>query len=261
MDKPLLTLEELSRLIDNELSDKDKAVIERKLANCSTSEQLLNRLRELTEEVAHSILTAEYDFITDTSPECLSEDEIIDIIEHKADETTLQRIEKHLAGCRRCLLMTMQHIRTSVSMNANNWQELPEHIRKDPRLKVVSKIRRPAHCVETTNEIIGELQLNLINDPVSITREFGKWQYAAELTLSRKGQDVANLGILYTFNRKPRQQIEFILTDQSQGKSIFRGLTGTNGKILIRRLQPNKYLLGIKEIDAVIEITVSDNVE
>ena len=257
MDKPLLTLEELSRLIDNELSERDKIVIEKKLAECKTSEQLLDRLKKLTEEVARSILSTEHNFITQETPNCLSEEEIIDIIEDKASEEKLQKVEKHISSCSRCLLLMMQHIRTSVSMNANNWQELPDHIKKDSRIKVINKITRPDHCIETTNEIIGELQINLKNGASSVSQEFGKGHFAAKLTLSRKGNEVANLEIFYSFKKKPRQQIEFILTELNSGKQVFRGLTATNGKILIRRLQPNNYFLNIKDIDASIRLTIS----
>ncbi len=257
MNSHKISLEELSRFIDNELSDSQRLEVTKKLSTCSTSDQLLSRLRELTEQVSTNILTSVPASNNEETEDCLTEDDIIEIVEHKASPATLYQAETHIASCRRCLALVMQNIRTAVSMNANNWSPLPETIATDSRVAVISKIKRPDHCIERTGEQIGEIRFNLRGNKQEIRQEFGKGRYGVELILKRVDPEVASLEITFTYNKNPKSQVEIILSVTPDSKQVFRGLTGLNGKSLIRRIQPEDYLLSFKGLDAVISLIIT----
>ncbi len=261
MNPPKLTIEELSRFIDNELSESELEEVSRKLTECPTSEQLLNRLRELTQQVSSSILNAAPVESKANTEECLTEDDIIRLVEHQASPAELYQAEQHIANCRHCLLLVLQNIRTAVSMNSNNWNELPEEVRADSRISVVSRIKRPQHCCEHTSEQIGEIRFNLNSNKTQIFQEFSKGIHTVQLIIKRVSAEIASLEITFLQENKPKTQIELTLIITPDGKQIFRGLTGQNGKTLIRRVQPNNYLLRFKELDAVISVIISDGSE
>ena len=256
MKFPKLTIEELSRFIDNEMSKEQRAEVSRKLSECPTSEQLLYRLRELTSQVSLNILTSAPEHDTEDSSNCLSEDDIIAIVEHKASQAKLNQAEQHIAGCRRCLLLVLQNIRTAISMSSNNWQELPEELITDSRLQPVSRIKRPDHCVKYTNEQIGEIRFNLGGSKSELRQEFAKGPYAVQLLIKRISPEVASLELTFTHEGSPKSQSELTLTITPDQKQVFRGLTGQNGKTLIRRVQIEDYILSFKDLSAIIAIKI-----
>ncbi len=256
MESPKLTIEELSRFIDNELSESQREEISQKLAECATSEQLLTRLRELTSQVSMSILSSVPEESPVNSDECLTEEDIIEIVEHKASQAKLNKAEKHISSCRRCMLLILQNIRTAVSMNANNWLDLPEDVAADSRISVVSRIRRPDHCIERTEEQLGEIRFNLKGDKTELTQSFSKGKYLLELTLKKISSEVASIAINLQHNQKPKSQAELILTITPDGKQVFRGLTDQSGRSLIRRVQTEDYILSLKDINAIVAMKI-----
>ena len=261
MKSPKLTIEKLSRFIDNEMSEEECAEVSRKLSECPTSEQLLYRLRELTSQVSLNILTSIPEHNATNSNECLSEDDIIAIVEHKASQASLNQAERHIAGCRRCLLLVLQNIRTAISMSSNNWQELPESLLTDSRIKPVSRIKRPDHCAEHTNEQIGAIQFDLGGSKEEILQEFYKGRYTVQLFCKRISSEVASLEITFSHEDKPKSQSELTLTITPDQKQVFRALTGQNGKTLIRRVQIEDYILSFKDMNAIITIRIFNSTE
>ena len=258
MDLPKLTLEELSRFLDNELSESQREEVLEKLSECSTSEQLLSRLRELTTQISLNILTSSPGQDYEETAECLSEDDIIEIAEHKASTAKINQAEKHIASCKRCLLLVLQNIRTVVSMNANNWQDLPEQLATDSRISAVSKIKRPTHCIERAEEHMGEIRFNLAGNKSTLEQNFNKGKFSIDLILKKISTDIASIAITFSYDNKPKSQAEFTLTITPDAKQVFRGLTGQDGKTLIRRIQPEDYILRFKDIKAVILIKITN---
>lgn len=148
MALPAVSIEELSRLIDGQLSPAEEASVQERLSGCDLSRRLLEGMREVHAELAAAFLEnppLENDPLT---PDCLNEDALMLLAEGKLPLERLREAEAHAAGCPRCLRALLLEMRSHVSMQTGHWRDLPPEITNHPWFRGV-KFRTSGKAAST----------------------------------------------------------------------------------------------------------------
>lgn len=135
MNGPEVSIEELSRLIDGQLSQDEETSVRQRLESCAISRRLLEGMREVHAELAAAIL--EHPPVEDAprSPGCLDEDTLMLLSEGKLPAESLRAAEAHAAGCARCLRALLLEMRSQTSMKSARWRDLPPEVTGHPWLR------------------------------------------------------------------------------------------------------------------------------
>ncbi len=235
--KPRVTIEELSRLIDGELSDAERTEIERRLAACPVSQALKQRLEQLTRAVSGAILEtppAPGDRPTDA---CLNETTLVRLADGRLAPAEKEAVEDHVLACERCLLLVLEHLRTAVSMQAGAWPKLPPAVeeRQEIRALVNVKERDPSSEAET------KLAVDLTR-PARATETFGSGDLSVDVVLRPLSTTQAHLGIAIKERLRAKKNQEVVITDAKTKRKFFTGLTNAQGHLEVRRLPAGRYI-------------------
>ena len=135
MAGPEVSIEELSRFIDGQLSAEEAATMEQRLASCAVSRRLLEGMREVHAELAAAFLEQPPQEDTPAQPGCLDGDTLMLLAEGKLSAAGLKAAEAHAVGCPRCLRALLLEMRSHTSMKAAHWRDLPPEVTGHPWLR------------------------------------------------------------------------------------------------------------------------------
>lgn len=259
MPEPAVSIEQLSRLIDGELSTEEAAAVESSLAGCPTSRRLLAGLREIHTELAAAIVQNPLLENDATSVDCLDADTLMLLAEGKLSPAEMEKAEEHAAGCPRCLRQLLLEMRSHTSMKAAHWRELPPEVTEHPRLrgmphhpkpqetKGYEKIK-PLHKDAGASVLPegGELHLtgqirHSLTGRTTTQQSFQSGEFSLSVQLRDSGNTSANLEILVQREKKPLWETEIIVAEPQVDRKIFRGLTSRDGRVLVRKLKVGSY--------------------
>ncbi len=249
MANPLVSIEELSRLIDGQLSEDEKAGILARIAQCDISKKLYDGMNELTQSLSKGIIEdggkppAEVD-----ETQCPNEQNLMLLQENHLSPAMAKKIEAHVACCSQCLAKLMTEVRSAVSMNNANWKELPDHVITDPRLGGLAKnrkkpVKEPKKLVNVQTQEDDNL-FHIDFDYVvgnTCNKEFPLPTGNLALNLKSQADSTVNAELTLRNSKGYLANSEVIVWDVKNKRKIFRGLSSSNGKIVLRRLRANIY--------------------
>lgn len=256
MNGPAVTIEELSRYIDGQVSPEERAEIESRLAGCAVSQRLLQRLTEVTREIGEAI--SDQPPVVENAPTmgCLDDDTLIRLVDNQMGQAELHRVEAHAASCNYCLRRLCECARSAMAVEVSNWKELPASIRNDPRLAPLRSVKPRPRKVDFGDVIRGAMACDLdLHQPAS--KVFNVRTYAMTVTVSPQRDKLANIEFLITNNEEPSSQTEIIVTNSGTDTSVFRGSTSLDGRSMIRRMRSGAYDVFFPAANLLVTVTIT----
>lgn len=260
MNAPLVTIEELSRMIDGELEGSMLEDVRARMDQCPISKQLFQRMQELTSVVAGAIIEAPINNDEPMGLDCLSDEALLALGDGRLGGDDLLDAERHAITCKRCLRRILQGARSAVTMQSDNWQELPDDIRNDPRINIVANLGAKRREYVAREKAKNEVELNIIGKLEYVMSAGNKAEKAfvlaplsIVLNLKSPTSGAATLEVSAYTKDAPMSQVEFVV-NVSGGKKIFRGLTGNEGKIVVRRMYQGSFDIHIPAKHAAIQL-------
>ena len=256
MNGPAVTIEELSRYIDGQVTPEERTDIEARLAGCPVSQRLLERLTEVTKEIGEAI--SEQPPVVENAPTmgCLDDDTLIRLVDNQMSQAELHRVEAHAASCNYCLRRLCECARSAMAVEVSNWKELPAAIRNDPRLAPLRHVKPRPRKVDFGDVIRGALRCDLdAHQPVS--KVFTVRDYAMTVTVQPQRDKLANLEFLITRDEAPASQTEILVTTSGTDTSVFRGSTSLDGRSMIRRMRVGAYDVFFPVANLLVTVTLT----
>ena len=249
--KPRVTLEELSRLLDNELPDAKRLDVQRRLAACPVSRALKTRLEGLTGSIAQAILTTPPAPAAAITADCLSEDIPLRLADNLTTGEEKQNTEWHILECERCMRKVLENLRTSASMHSGKWPDLPPEVDKNAQVHALinTKDREP------DNEDLGQISFNL-DDEKAVSHTFGSGHLAVEVVLSRAASNRVRVEFMLKERLQPKATQKIVLTNIKTRRKSFTGSSDTQGHLIIDRLPHGSYVAHFPGSDLKIEINI-----
>ena len=240
MNTPAVSIEELSRYLDGEVTPEEQADIETRLATCPVSQRLLERLREVTKEIGEAI--SEQSPVVENAPTlgCLDDDTLIRMADNQLNPAEYHRVEAHAASCTYCLRRISECVRSAVSMEVSNWKKLPAKLRSDPRLAPLKNVKPRPRKIDPGDAIRGEIVCPL-GMRQRLTRVFPANGYGLQVSIAPQRDGLANIELSAVFDGQPKAQAELLVVVSGTDTKVFRGTTSLDGRILIRRLHAGAY--------------------
>ncbi|GHV22513.1 hypothetical protein AGMMS49959_13460 [Planctomycetales bacterium] len=249
-----VSIEELSRYIDGEVSSDEQLDLERRLLTCPAGGQILDRLRDAMLEIGLALL--EQRMLPENAPtdHCLTDDQLVRLADNALTPAELPLVETHVAACPHCTRRVLETTRAAVTVDAANWRELPENLRDDPRLAPLKNVKPKPRKMEYANikkkKFTGRLRGNVQEE------FFNANGYLLKLTIRPQIGDFANIEVLVMHGEKPRSQEEVLVTSSEQTTPIFRGSTSLDGRVLVRRLRAGVYFISLVSARLEAEIAI-----
>lgn len=238
---PKVSLEELSRWIDGEVTPEERMDIERRLRACPASAAILQRLQDVTGRVATAILSAPPSPLPLEGPNCLDESLLSHLADGSLSPSERERIETHLAECRSCFRLVFETLRAEARLRKGEWPDLPSDVVASPPIQAL--LHRPP---PPPQEIWGELSLHLASESASsrlfsegpctvlvVMRSVERGKVRIECTLDEEGMRVVGRSI--------------VVSDDATHRKLFSGKTDRQGLVRIPPLSPGRYTLHIEE--------------
>ena len=256
MNGPAVTIEELSRYIDGQVTPEERADIEARMTGCAVSQRRLQRLTEVTKEIGEAI--SEQPPVVENAPTmgCLDDDTLIRLVDNQMGPAELNRVEANAASCNYCLRRLCECARSAMAMEVSNWKELPAGIRNDPRLAPLRYVKPRPRKVDFGDVVRGAMACDL-NQRQPVSKAFNVRSYTLTLTVAPQRDKLANIEFLITDNEQPSSQTEIIVTDNQTAASVFRGSTSLDGRSLIRRMRSGVYDVFFPAANLLVVITIT----
>lgn len=261
MDKPKVSIELISRLIDGELSPEQTKQVELLVEQCDISRKLLQSMREFTSEFGQAVMEAPVLDDNTRTDNCLDQSTLMLLAEGTLSKAKLKEAELHAVKCPRCLKLILQETRSQVGMSRDNWKDLPDEVKADPRLGGI-KYRKPAHKPkprpqkepeEKPEDTSFDFECSA-SDKAKKSQTFINGDYSLQIT-SKGLRSGLTLEIRVKRNGKPLEQSEVTISENVTARKIFRGLTASStGMLMVRRLHRGRYMLHLPA--AAIEVNL-----
>lgn len=162
-----VSIADISRLLDGEVSAAEKLDLEARLADCALSQALFARLRSLNEAVGgatirqglRAVATSNTAKATHPTEKCLSDLVLIGLADNTLSETLRGQVEAHILHCESCLSRVLADLRTAASMTANTWPQIPPALRQKMNPSPISRQSPPLTPPEEEEWQVVEISL------------------------------------------------------------------------------------------------------
>lgn len=254
--RPLVTIEELSRWIDGELSEAERADVEARLRQCPISPKLLDRMRSITERVGAAILTEPGAEEAPRCGDCLDDETLTRLADNLLTPGMKKEVEAHVLSCERCLAMVLESLRATTTMHRGDWPDLPESVREH------GSLRHLVHVQERSlgKEEISRLELILDQSQESGGR-CGSGSYLATVLLRALDERSAEFFATLKKEGQPVAGQKLVLTDKVAMRKTFDDVTDAQGRVRVPRLRAGQYDAHFPGTKLIVEVRVRETRE
>lgn len=247
---PRVSLEMLSRLIDGQLTDAERAEVETQLASCPLSQALKDALEGLMDNVNGAML-ADVAAQTDESSDCVDEETLMRAADGKLGAAEQESVETHLAGCNLCLARVLEHLRTAHKMSGRRFPALPDEIAQRDDVRALVNWQ-PAPTVE---EVLATLTIGLGSPETrSATVDAGSLSVRAHAQAESGDRCRLELEIRADLRALPGQAV--VVTRKQDHRRIFTGASNNQGLVELPRVPAGHYLLYLPGQPLKIELQI-----
>lgn len=257
MNQPAISIEDLSRYLDGEVTPEEHARLAKLLGDCAMSQKVLARLREVTQTISTAIAEQAPPIENAPTNGCFDDDTLIRLADNKLNPAEQHRVEAHALGCQYCMRRVVESVRSAVSMNMATWRELPEKVRNDQRLAPLKNIKPQARKFDIADAVHAEIISTMVaNEKTS--KDFTVGEYVLRVTVLAQRGEFANLELLLLHHDKPKPQTEITVLVSGVETKVFRGATSLDGRILVRRLRAGAYDIYLHAANLVVTALIGE---
>ncbi len=248
-----VTIEELSRLIDGEVSDAERLDIERRISACPVSQAMRNAFAEITHSISAATLRQPLPSQMETpTSDCLDADTLAQIADGHLMGRAKTAAEDHIMQCEVCLAVVLDSLRTSRRMARGDWPAIPKDIAEEREVRLIIHAQER----ESDQEEWSTAEVDVTQDqPASAA--FSSGSFSARIVLTPLPRHRARVEMLLKDRRSPKRGVELILTNSETHRKVFTGNSDADGNIRIARLPAGRYQAHFRGQDLKIEILVS----
>lgn len=249
---PLVSIEELSRYMDGQVSDEEAASIEQRLEECPLSRAMKEAFERLMNRVGIAVLTSAPAAPGNPGGDCLDESLILKVVDGSLSPVDRTSIEEHMLTCEKCLALVLQNLRTAHRMRAGRWPEIPEAVLQQTAMRslVNTKERPPEEAWESASFTPSEMP--------EAACTFGRGDIAATLVLAALPRAGAKLDITVKEHLRSLAGMEVVITDADSHRKVFTGRTNAHGRVSINRLPTGRYQIHFPSSELKIELTIEE---
>jgi len=218
---------------------------------CPVSAALFDRLERITQR-----LSAEAPAVRDpahlpASDECIDEETLLRLADDRLGAAARRRVEEHALGCERCLLLILRHLRTTASIDAGGFPEIPAAVRERKEIRVLVHAQER----EATEETLGVIHIDLATER-AVTETIAGGGLSLRLLLTPLPGARARLEARLKSGLRPEAGREVVLADERTRRKVFTGTTNRQGYCAVARLPVGAYLLHLsgRSLKARIQI-------
>lgn len=249
--KPRVSMEEVSRLVDGQLTPAERVDVEARLASCAMSRAIKLAFEQLGSRMQQALLQSAPPAPSSSAEGCIDDATLVRLADGTLPEAQSLVVEEHLLGCRHCLVLLMQNLRTARRMAERAWPEIPEEaIRANPSMRsLVNWQERPE---EESWEIVrfdpsaGEAQ-----------QTFGAGSLSVTVQLTPLDRGGVSIGMVAKEHLRSLAGQEVVVHDPEARRKIFSGRTDAHGRVAIRRVPEGRYQVHFSSSDLRVELVIS----
>ncbi len=245
-----VTIEELSRLLDNEIPDAERRDIENRLAACPTSQALKEAILTLSQAFVEALFTSP---LPKSPPgeDCLDEEKIALLIDGELADREKTAAEEHLGRCAFCLQSVAQHLRVARRLQAGGWPALPPQVEVEiAQAPILVRVQAPS-----PRETWQALQI-VLSRQTAVSRTLSAKTFAVSFALNRLDDEQASLTLEVREKQRPCHGQSVIAIHRQSRRKYFSGTTDTYGRLEIARLPSGVYDIHFAAHGLKVEISV-----
>lgn len=269
MKKPELSIEELSRLLDGEISPEDERDIRARLERCELSRKLLAGMQELTATLSEAIVQSlPQTTPAETGSACLNDETLMLLSERKLKPEQLARVERHAAGCRHCLSAILREMRANISMNSGKWRDLPDEVIDNPGLsglpgiKKAQEARKKRKTAATEEEVPTDVAVEnygyTLSSATTQSKVFACADNSIHLKITPNRDHTVNIELQLMRGGVALREAEVTIREKPSLRKIFRGLCNREGRIMVRKLRPASYEVFAESIRFMLRLSINE---
>ena len=244
-----LTIEELSRLLDGEISIEEQRDIENRLAACPASQALKEAMHTLSQAFVEALLTAPLPAAP--GEDCPDDETIATLIDGELSDSEKAAAEEHFSRCARCLQTVARHLRVSLRLQAGGWPTLPPQVAGE-----ASQPRILLHAqAPSLHEKWQTLSIVLQRQAV-VSRCLSAKTLVASFVLTRLDDEQASLALEVKEKQRPCAGQSVIVIHRKSRRKHFSGATDASGRLEIPRLPIGTYDIHFAATGLKVELRV-----
>jgi len=245
-----LTIEELSRLLDGEISAEERRDIENRLATCPASQALKEAMHTLSQAFVEALLAAPLPAAA-PAENCPDDETIANLIDRELSDGEKAAAEEHFSRCPRCLQAVARHLRVSLRLQAGGWPALPPQVAVEasqPRILVHAQTPPPSEKWQT-------LRIVLERQAV-VSRCLSAKTLVASFILTRLDDEQVSLELEVKEKQRPSAGQSVIVIHRKSRRKHFSGATDARGRLEIPRLAIGAYDIHFVATGLKVELRV-----
>lgn len=249
--KPKVSIDELSRYLDGQVTEEERAELEERISSCPLSKALKVAFEQAMESIGSAILTARPCTEEEQTEDCLDDSIIMRIADKNITPAEEDKIEAHILRCRCCLSRVVANLRTARRMESGNWPKLPDSVMNN------SNIRQ---LVVTEDEPVAEDWEEVVYNVGSKERGFvfEKQNVSVSITLKPFAAGMTSMSVSVYEKLRSKLGQEVVLVNSATHRKTFTGTTNAVGVINVNKLPAGEYQLHLVDSDTRIAVKIID---
>jgi hypothetical protein len=249
--KPLVSIEELSLLLDGELPPEKMAEVRQRLQSCPVSQKLCKRLQLATSSVIEAVLRAPLPERKSDGGQCLSDAALMRLADGTLAPKETAAVEKHIACCETCFAHVVGNLRAASAMRASQWPQLPPEVKNRKEFRSLSAEPEPPKEEENW----GRIEL-VLNREKAAAGTFSYGELSARIIVVPRDGEHARLMLDVEDGDGACEKLAVNLAEAKKQRKIFAGKTDARGHLDIEKISPGEYLLHVGKDGLKVELLI-----